>query len=413
MTDQTRQASEEIRLFQPDQLADPYAMYARLRAVEPVYWYAPMNTWVLTSYETVDAALRDARLSSSLAGLASSAGAVGAGQGWQVFQGLYAFLNNSLVFSDPPRHTRLRELVSQAFTPRAVEAMRPRIQALVDGFLDAVASHGRMDVVRDLAYPLPIAVITSLLGAPLEDRDQLKEWCDALLIPFGKDPAALTPDERTRAAQAGDALSGYVRTLIQQVRAQPRDDLLSALVQAAAAGDRLSDDELFANVVLFLIAGHENLTSLLGNSTLALLRHPDQLAKLRDDAALLPHAVEELIRYVTPNQYIRRWATEDVPLGGKTIQQGQFLLLALAAANRDPAHFPDPDLLDLARPPSWHLAFGHGFHYCLGAPLARMEAEIALSTLFRRFPGLRLATDQLDYADDFNLLILRSLPVAF
>jgi cytochrome P450 len=303
--------------------------------------------------------------------------------------------------------------VAKAFTPQAIDQMRPRIQSLVDGLLDAVQPQGRMDFVRDLAYPLPIAVMTVLLGMPPQDRDQLKHWCDALLIPFGKDPAALTPEERKQASAGGAALSDYVRGLIREKRAQPRDDVLSALVQAAEAGDRLSEDELFANVVLFLIAGHENLASLLGNGTVALLQHPDQLAKLRADASLWPHAIEELLRYVTPNQFIRRRATADVTYGGKVIQDGQWVLLMLAAANRDPAHFPDPDRLDVTRPPSWHLAFGHGLHFCIGAALARLEAEVVWTTLFRRCPALRLTTEHFDYGDNFNVRQLNSLPLAF
>ena len=405
--------SSDAGLFGPAMVADPYAVYARLRATDPVHWHDPMNAWLLTRYADVAAALGDTRLSSSLGDLMPDAARTGGSSsaGWKVLQGLLIFVDNSLVFSDPPRHTRLRGLVSRAFTPRAVEAMRPMIQSFVDGMLDMVAPQGRMDIVRHLAYPLPIAVIASLLGFPAVDRERIKQWSDDLLIPFGREPAALSPAELDRASQGGAELSRYVHGLVEEVRAQPRNDLLSELVHAADAGDRLTDDELFATVVLFLIAGHENLTSLIGCGTLALLQNPEELRKLEADPAILPGAVEELMRYVTPNQFIRRRATADLSLGGQTIRRGQVVLLILAAANRDPAHFPDPDRLELARRLEWPLALGHGPHYCLGAPLARLEAEIVFSTLFRRFPRMRLATDRPEYAANFNMRQLTTLPV--
>ena len=412
----TPRTGDATTLFAPPMAADPYAVYARLRATDPVHWHAPMNAWVLTRYADVASALGDSRLSSSLGDLVpdGSRGAPGsAPEGWAVLQGLLAFVNNSLVFSDPPRHTRLRALVSRAFTPRAVEALRPMVQTLVDGILDAAAPRGRMDIVRDLAYPLPIAVIASLFGFPATDRERIKQWSDDLLIPFGRDPGSLSPAELERASQGGAALSQYVHGLVAQARAHPQDDLLSALVHASEAGERLSDDELFATVVLFLIAGHENLTSLIACGTLALLQHPEELQKLTADPALLPGAIEELTRYVTPNQFIRRRATEDVGLGGQTIRRGQVVLLILAAANRDPAHFPDPDRLDITRRSNWPLAFGHGPHFCIGAPLARLEAEVTFSTLFRRFPRLRPATDRFEYAQNFNMRHLVTLPVTF
>jgi cytochrome P450 len=321
-------------------------------------------------------------------------------------------VNNSLVFSDPPRHTRLRALVSRAFTPRAVEALRPMIQTLVDRILDAAAREGRMDLVRDLAYPLPIAVIASLFGFPAADHERIKQWSDGLLIPFGREPGSLSPAELVRASHGGEALSQYVHSLVKESRGHPWNELLSALVHASGAGERLSDDELFATVVLFLIAGHENLTSLIACGTLALLQHPEELRKLAADPTLLPGAVEQLTRLVTPNQFIRRRATEDVVLGGQTIRRGQVVLLILAAANRDPAHFPDPDRLDITRRSAWPLAFGHGPHFCIGAPLARLEAEIIFSTLFRRFPRLRAETDRFQYAENFNMRHLVTLPVS-
>jgi len=246
-----------------------------------------------------------------------------------------------------------------------------------------------------------------------QDRDRIKRWCDECLVPFGRDPNALPPNELEAARRSGQALGRYVRDLVAETRARPRGDLLSALVQAEEAGDRLTEDELFASVVLLLIAGHENLTGLLGCGTLALLQHPDQLQRLRAEPALLPNAVEELIRWVTPNQFIRRIALEDVTIGGTRVRRDQALLLVLAAANRDPARFDDPDRLDLGRAVGWHLAFGHGFHYCLGVALARLEGEVFFGTLLARCPGLRLADDRIDFVDNFNMRQVKTLPVAF
>ncbi|HEY7062526.1 MAG TPA: cytochrome P450 [Chloroflexota bacterium] len=405
-----------VELFGPAMLADPYAAYARLRAADPVHWYAPQGAWLLTRYADVDAALRDPRLSNTF-GTAISGSAQAAGgptaAGWQTLASIFTFVRDALVFADPPRHTRLRELVSKAFTPQTIDAMRPRIQGLLDDLLGPLVAQGRCDLAHDLAYPFPLAVLALLLGFPQQDRDQIKRWCDEFLVPFGRDPATLPPADLEQARQSGDALSQYVRDLTAQARAHPRDDLLSALVQAESAGDRLSEDELFANVVLFLIAGHENLTGLLGCGTLALLQQPDQWQRLRADPSLLPSAVEELARYVTPNQFIRRVALENVTIGDKQVQKDQALLLILAAANRDPARYPNPDRLDLGRSVGWPIAFGHGIHFCLGVALARLEGEVFFGTIAQRCPNLALGTAQVEFVDNFNVRQVKALPVTF
>ncbi len=378
-------APEPMALFTPAMLPDPYPTYRHLRETDPVHWHPPLGAWVLTRYDDVDAALRDGRLSSTLGDVIPT-GAGGAG-GWEALRALYTFVANSLVFSDPPRHTRLRELVARAFTPRSIEVLRPRIQALTDAMLDGAVARGRLELVQDLAYPLPIAVIASVLGSPVEDARELKRWCDHVLLPFGRDPGTLTPAERAQAADGSARLAGYARARVAETRARPGDSLLATLVERA--------------------------TGLLSVGTLALLQHPEQLAALRADPALLPAAVEELTRYTTPNQFIRRRALHDVPLGGRVIRAGQFVLLVLAAANRDPAHFPDPDRLDVRRPPGHHLAFGHGMHYCLGVALARLEAEVVFGALARRFPGLRLTSRHVAYVDNFNVRQLQALPLAW
>ncbi|HVQ26858.1 MAG TPA: cytochrome P450 [Planctomycetota bacterium] len=303
--------------------------------------------------------------------------------------------------------------MSKAFNPHTIDAMRPRIQALLDASLDSLVPRGQADVVRDLAYPFPLAVLALLLGFPARDCDQIKRWCDEFLVPFGRDPEALAPNEFEAARRSGQALGRYVRDLVAEARARPRVDLLSALVQAEDAGDRLTEEELFATVVLLLIAGHENLTGLLGCGTLALQQNPDQWQRLGREPALVPNAVEELIRWVTPNQFIRRVALEDVEIGDARVRKGQALLLVLAAANRDPARYADPDRLDVGRAVGWHLAFGHGFHYCLGVALARLEGDVFFRTLLARCPGLRLAGERVEFVDNFNVRQVKALPVAF
>ncbi|MGE3803887.1 MAG: cytochrome P450, partial [Gemmataceae bacterium] len=328
-------------------------------------------------------------------------------------EAFFEYVSNRMLFTDPPKHTRLRGLVKKAFTPPAIGALRPHIQELVDGFLNAVQPHGRMDVMADLAFPLPATVIAGMLGLPAEDRVQMKHWSDELLVYFSADPGQVTPESYQQATRSLAAMTEYFRKIFAERRVQPRDDLLTALQQVEAAGDRLNAIELYANTNLLLTAGHETTTSLIGNGVLALLKHPEQLQKLRDDPTLIPHAIEEFIRYDGPVQFTHRVAAEDIEMGGKVIRKGQFIYLLLAAANRDPEHFPDPDRLDVTRPHNKHLGFGMGAHFCLGAPLARLETQIAFTTLLERFPALKLATEQPRYRDNFNLHGLVELPVTF
>ncbi len=289
---------------------------------------------------------------------------------------------------DPPDHTRLRTLVQKAFTPRVVERLRPRIEALVKEALDEAEARGSMDLVADLAYPLPVTVIAELLGVPVEDRSAFRRWSDALVGAL--DPVALT-DRRSAVLAARDALHAYLERVVAERRAAPRDDLISRLVEAEEQGDRLSGPELLAMGVLLLVAGHETTVNLIGNGINALLAHPDQLARLRDEPELIEPAVEELLRYDSPVQLTGRVALEELELGGRRVEPGQMLMLLLGAANRDPRVFAEPERLDLGRDPNPHLAFGRGIHFCLGAPLARLEGQIAIRELVRRFPTLRLA----------------------
>ncbi|MHB1423258.1 MAG: cytochrome P450 [Gemmataceae bacterium] len=395
-------------LFNDEMLANPYPIYERMRSHDPVHWDESDERWMLTRYADITTVIRSPAASSkrvqSLIRFVPPE-----------FQRLHEARSKSMISCDAPDHNRLRLLVSKAFTARAVEAMTSKIQHLVDGFLDAVQSRGRLDLIADLAYPLPVTVIAEMLGAPAEDRDRFKKWSDELSITAGGggSPSALTLDDYRRNAKSYEELTEYLGALAAQRRAQPRDDLITALVQAEEAGDRLSEEEFYVNAMLLLVAGNETTTNLIGNGTLALLRHPDQLQKLRANPALMPSAIEELLRYDSPVQMTSRVLTEDMTVGGKQLRHGQLVVLFLGAANRDPQQFPDPDRLDVERADNKHLSFGLGSHFCLGAQLARLEARIAFETMLRRLPNLRLEGREPKYRRHFNLRGLESLHVAF
>jgi cytochrome P450 len=320
-------------------------------------------------------------------------------------------VSESLLTRDGDDHRRLRRLVSKAFTPRMVEQLRPRIESIAGELLDATEGRTSMDLLDDYAFPLPIVVIAELLGIPAEDRDRFRAWSNTFVLP------ALTPELQEQARIHTEEFIAYLDDLFAARRADPRDDLVSALVQAEEEGDRLSQNELYGMVVLLIVAGHETTVSLITNAALALLTHPDALAEMRSDPALIPAAVEELLRFDSPvERAITRWATADVEVGGHTIARGDLVIAVIGSANRDEERFPGADTLDLRRTSGVkHVGFGRGSHYCLGAPLARLEAEIALRMLFDRLPTLRLAIAQDDlYWRPIPLFrSLSSLPVAW
>jgi pimeloyl-[acyl-carrier protein] synthase len=387
----------------PEFLADPYPTYHRLRAEDPVH-QSPLGFWVLTRYEDVSAVLRDPRfIKEPLAAL------VAARFGADVPRGM----GLSMLDRDPPDHTRLRALVSKAFTPRVVEGLRPRIRQIVDGLIVRAQAVGAMDLIEEFAYPIPVNVICELMGVPVQDHERFKGW--SLDIARGLDSVWLPPDSEVprRSAAARHAISGYFRELIAARRASPRGDLLSALIAAEEAGDKLSEEELVATCILILIAGHETTVNLIGNGVLALLRHPDELDRLRRTPALITSAVEELLRYDGPVQRTARVASDDATIGGRTIRTGDMVMPFIGAADRDPAQFPDPDRLDLSRGDNRHLAFGWGIHFCLGAPLARVEGQIAIDALVRRLPRLALVGDTPEYRQSLTLRGLKTLPVKF
>jgi cytochrome P450 len=391
-------------LFGSDMLADPYATYAQIRG--PASWNEQMGLWLLTRYEDIRWALGEPRLSSTMPPPAGHS----ADGSSDLLADMSTFVKSSLVFTDPPDHTRLRRLVIAAFVPSVINELAAPISMITNRMLDEHADS--LDLAAHLAEPMPIAVLGQLLGVSLLESEgaQLKQWCDDFLLPFGRDVNTLSSDELARVKAAAQGLHGFVDTVLSRRTAGGTDDVVGRLL-AGESQDRLSEQELFANIVLLLIAGHENSTSLIGNGAAMLLELPDIRAELAQDSSRWPAAIEELMRLVSPNQFIRRQAREDVILGEQTIRAGDAVMLILAAANRDPGAFPEPDRFVFDRPNRQTVALGHGIHYCLGAPLARLEGRIALQTVFERWPAVRQAGD-LVYANNFNVRLLHSLPVA-
>ena len=392
------------RMFGLEMLSDPYPIYERLRAAHPVFYAEELRAWLVTSYDAVNTALRSPQFSSERYPRMKQ---VLAKRG---FGELVDDRVRSMLHMDAPDHTRLRSLVNKAFTPRIVEAMEGRIQQLADQLLDAVGSRGEMDVIEQLAYPLPVMVIAELLGVPVEDRARFRKWSDETAAVASGNLAALPEEELRRGFAARNELTDYFRGKVAEQRDKRNDNLLSALVQAEEEGGRLTENELYSTLVLLLVAGNETTTNLIGNGLHALLRHPDQLRRVADDRTLIPSAVEEMLRYDSPVQLTTRAANTDLDLSRTRIKQGDFVYLFIGAANRDPAQFDHPDRFDVSRPDNKHLAFGAGHHFCLGAPLARLEGQVAIRTLLRRYPQLRLSDDDLQYRNNFNLRGLKALP---
>ena len=372
--------------FLPSYQANPYPAYAALRDEDPVHFSAAIQAWVLTAYEDCERVLRDEDTFSSSSNTASGQLATALQQQRREFPlGEVPTVLNS----DPPVHTRLRTLLNRAFSPRAIEGLRPHIEEIAASLLaDAGRTGGRFDAVTGFAQPLPIIVIAELLGVPPSDRDQLKEWSTAIANTTN---VLNTEGALAAARQATLELIAYMDEVVAQRRTAPGADIMTALIQAEEDGDRLSHDELLAFSILLLLAGHETTTNLIGNGLLALAEHPEEAARLRADPALLPSAVEEFLRYDSSVQGAVRFVRRTAEVGGRTIEQGSTLLLLVGAANRDPAQFPEPDALDVARSPNRHLAFGRGIHFCLGAPLARLEGDVAFAALLDRFPELHVA----------------------
>ena len=387
--------------------ADPYPAYARLRREAPAYFSEGHDAWLLTRHDDVLAGFRDPRLSASRAGAFAKRLPPAA---VEVFRPIVQNLSLWALLIDPPDHTRVRALLNKAFTPRLIEGLRPRIEALVAGLLDsaAAAGQGRMDVIADLATPLPVIVIGDMLGIPRADAPRLKAWSDTIAAFMG---ARLSLEVAAAAARSISEMEDYFRAALAERRRAPSDDLLSLLLAAEEQGAILSEQELLSTCVMVLFGGHETSTNLIGNGALALLENPAELAALRASPALLADAVEEIVRYDSPVQRMGRVVLEDLELRGATLRKGDRVFLMLGAANRDPAVFTDPDKLDLRRAHGRHLSFGMGAHYCVGAALGRLEAQIALGALVQRFPDLARAEGDLLWLDNATVRGVTSLPV--
>jgi len=385
----------------PGMLADPYPYYHRLRETDPVH-RSPFGYWVLSRHQDVDALLRDTRACSDFPHDDAWARHRG-GPDSPIVRSTMLWM----MMKDGDAHRRLRSLTGQFFTARAVQLLRPRIAAVIDGLIEEVGE-GRIDLVRDLALPLPIMVIGELLGIPRADRAQCRAWTDRI----GRvvDPI-VTPDMRAAMNQALTEFSAYLAGQVQARRANPGQDLLSALVRMDDSSDRLTDDEIVANVLLLFNAGHETTVNLIGNGMLALLRHPEQLALLRGNPDLISQAVEEISRYDSPVQIAARIMTADIELGGTTIPAGAKVMVIYGAANRDPARYADPDRLDISRTGVKSLAFGGGPHFCIGAPLARLEVAMVFTALLERYRSIELAAPELSWRANFNLRGLKELPL--
>ena len=400
--------SRPLNIVSAEFKATPFPLLAALRAREPVFrTHLPDKTktpvWLVTRYEDVSALLKDERFTKSR----RSALTPEQLRKLPWVPPMFRPLERNMLDLDQPDHTRLRALVHKAFTPRLVERMRARVQSLADELLDGAARRAEMDLIDDYALPLPMTIITEILGVPTGDRHKFHKWSKAVV-------SLSSPDATVRVIPSVWMFIRYLRRFFKTRRRDPRDDLASALIQAEEAGDKLSEDELLAMVFLLLIAGHETTVNLIGGGVLALLEHPEQMDRLRREPALIKPAVEELLRYSPPVfMSTERYAREDVSLRGVTIPRGEMTLGVIGSANRDETVFENPDRLDITREPNKHLSFGQGIHFCLGAPLARMEAQIAIDTLLRRMPDLRpkVPTASLRWRPSMILRGLDALPV--
>ena len=397
-----------MKLFTASMRADPYPFYRWLRDEQPVYFDDEHGFWLLSRYADVSAALHDPKL---LSGRGDSLQALKE-TGDEDMSLVYRAVEDMTLFCDPPKHTRLRGLMQKAFTPRALDMMHAQVQALVDELLEPYLAAGHIDLIHDFAVKLPMFVISEMLGVRREDRAMFQQWTEDFNTFTGK--VNTTASENDRTARSMRAMFAYFNQCIDELRARPEPGkLLSELVQAEMQGDRLTTPELLANCVLLLAAGFETTAYFLGNAMVALLMHADQLQRLREHPALIYPAVEELLRFDGSVQFTGRMAGEDIEWSGQRIRVGEFVMLLTGAANRDPRYFAQPDVLDLGRADNKHVGFGHGIHFCLGAPLARIEARIALSTLVQKLRNVHLVSREIAWRDNFSVRGPVSLPLVF
>ena len=391
------------RLLDPEVLANPYPLYHKLREEKPVYWDPYLFAWVVTGYDDVQTVLH--RYNADRTPTPEQLDAMGLKEFGPVAQ----MMVRQMLFMDGSAHMRLRSLASYAFTPARVAVLREHIGQIVEQLLDKPASRGGMDLINDFAVPLPAIVTAEMLGVPVEDHEQLKDWSTTfaeMLGNFQHNPGRIQP-----VLKAVEGMTAYFQNAIKETRKNPREGLLHSFLTAELNGDHFTDDEVIANVVVTMVGGQETTTNLIGNGMISLLRHRDQLELLMSDYSLIPSAVEELLRFESPSQQTARIAPSDTELGGMLIRKGQAVIAVMAAANRDPARFPEPDTLDITRKDNRHLAFGYAAHFCFGAPLARIEAQVAFEALLKRFPKIALREGKLEWRHNLGLRGLMALPV--
>jgi hypothetical protein len=394
-------------LLDPEVLADPYPLYRRLRSESPVHWDPYLHAWIVTRYDDVITVLT--RFSAERAPSPEYFEALGAPE----VSPIARVMVKQMLFRDAPAHTRLRKLASGAFVPARVRVLRDHIQEIATRLIDDIQARGdgQLDLLTEFAEPLPAIVTAEMLGVPVEDHVRLKNWSATFAEMLGN--FQHNPDRLPAVLDAVECLTAYFQDAIDQQRKHPREGLINVLMTSEVDGDRLTDDEVIANCIVTMVGGLETTTNLIGNGMLSLLRNPRQMARLRAEPEIMPAAVEELLRYESPSQHTARLAPDDVELGGKLIRKRQAVIAVMAAGNRDPERFPDPDTLDFDRPDNRHLAFGWAAHFCFGAPLARIEGHIAFETLLRRFPELRLTGEPLVWRENLGLRGLKSLPLHY
>jgi pimeloyl-[acyl-carrier protein] synthase len=389
--------------------ADPYPVYQRLRETSPVFWNETTNSWLVSRYDDIVALLNDPRISSARV---DATFRVLPDDVQRELEPLRHVLSQRMLLTDPPTHTRLKNLVMPAFAARTSERRRERVQAICDGFIDRMADDGTFDVMRDFATPLPGWVTGDVLGVPVERQQQFSDWSHDQVRIYDRLGAIHDRVAVMRQGQASMlAMKEYLEEIIEQRRREPADDVITMLVQAEEAGDRLSNDEMVVMVVAILVGGNNSTAHLIGNAILTLLRHPDALILLREDHSLIRPAIEEIMRFESPVQSTSRVAKEPIDLAGQTIEPGSNVHVLLASGNRDESQFPGPDTFIIDRSPNRHLTFAHGPHYCLGTSLARTITQTAVLTLITRFPDMKLATDSPEWNDGFSFRSLKTLPV--
>jgi cytochrome P450 len=392
-------------LLDPEVLANPYPLFRRLRSEDPVHWDAFLHTWVVTRYVDVLEVLHN--FSAQRTHTPEKLEAMGLAQISPIAQ----LMVKQMLFMDPPGHTRLRSLASHAFSPARVAVLRTHIREIVNRLLDTVQAQGQMDIIADLGDPLPAIVTAEMLGVPLEDRHQLKAWSTNFAEMLGN--FQHNPEHAARMLRTVQDMTAYFHDRIRELKNIPRDGLVHSLMTAEIDGDRLTEEEVVATSIVTMVGGLETTTNLIGNGVLTLLRNPGEIERMQEDQSLIPSAVEEMLRYESPSQHTGRLAPEDVEWEGKVIRKGQAVMAVMAAANRDPERFPDPDRFDVARIDNRHLAFGYAAHFCFGAALARVEGQEAFEAMVRRLPDLELQPGPLVWRNNLGLRGLTALPVKF